>query len=267
MPSLHVLAERTNVVGVVTQPDRPAGRGHKLQPTPVKSAALDLGLRVYEPVKLKAFARELQGEAIDAIALASYGRILPGELLALPRLGALNVHPSLLPKYRGATPIQSALLNGDAETGVTIMLMDSGMDTGEIVLQETAAIEPEDTYGTLHDRLALYGGELLGRALDLAMRGPLPHHPQSGVSSLTRPIDRDDLILDPSWEPARAVNAVRAFSPSPGARLSVRGEILKVLRAHIGDDGSLQIDEVVAPSRGRMSYEAYLRARRDRESV
>ncbi|MEO9263655.1 MAG: methionyl-tRNA formyltransferase, partial [Candidatus Baltobacteraceae bacterium] len=127
VPSLHVVASRTSLFGVVTQPDRPAGRGHKLVSTPVKVAALELGLRVFEPLHLKAFAERIETEAFDLFALASYGKILPGSLIDMPRLGALNVHPSLLPKYRGATPIQSALRNGDLETGVSIMLMDAGM--------------------------------------------------------------------------------------------------------------------------------------------
>jgi methionyl-tRNA formyltransferase len=266
VPSLHVLASRTNVAGVVTQPDRPSGRGHKLQPTPVKSAALALGLRVYEPMKLKAFARDLAGESFDLFALASYGRILPQELLDLPRLGALNVHPSLLPKYRGATPIQTALRNGDTETGVSIMMMDAGMDTGGIVVQERVAIEPDDTYGALHDRLALYGGELLGEALDLAARGKLPLHPQTGDPVLTAPIRKEDLTIDLHWTPERIINTVRAFSPSPGARMDVDGETLKVLRAH-AENGEVVLDEVIAPNRGRMSGAAYLQSRRNRENV
>ena len=258
-----MLAARTTVVGVVTQPDRPSGRGHKLAPTPVKSAALDLSLRVYEPAKLKEFAKTIAGESFDLFALASYGRILPQALLDLPKLGALNVHPSLLPKYRGATPIQSALRNGDAETGVTIMLMDVGMDTGDIVLQEQVPIEPDDTYGTLHDRLALYGGELLGEALDLAAKGTLARRPQTGAPSTTTPISKDDLIVDPSWSPERIVAAVRALSPQPGARMDVDGETLKVLRAHV-EDNALVLDEVIAPNRGRMTGEAYRQSRRNR---
>lgn len=258
-----MLAARTNVAGVVTQPDRPSGRGHRLQPTPVKAAALDLSLRVYEPAKLKEFAQEMGRESFDLFALASYGRILPQALLDLPNLGALNVHPSLLPKYRGATPIQSALRSGDTETGVTIMLMDAGMDTGDIVLQERVPIEPDDTYGTLHDRLALYGGELLGEALDLAARGGLPRHPQTGEPTVTSPIAKDDLVIDPSWPPERIVAMVRAFSPQPGARMDVEGETIKVLRAHV-EGGELVLDEVIAPNRGRMTGEAYRQSRHDR---
>ena len=266
VPSLHVTAAKTDLAGVVTQPDRPAGRGHKLQPTPVKAAALELGLRVYEPASLKSFVAELAGRAFDLFALASYGKILPQALLDLPRLGALNVHPSLLPKYRGATPIQSALLNGETTTGVSIMLMDAGMDTGDIVLQETVEIAPDDDYGTLHDRLALFGGDLLGQAIDLAVHGALPRRGQSGEPTLTRPVRKEDLEIDLAWPPQRVVNAVRAFAPAPAARASFGGEVVKVLRAHV-DGERVVIDELIAPNRGRMSGESYERSRRDRETT
>jgi methionyl-tRNA formyltransferase len=266
VPSLHVMAERTQLAGVVTQPDRPAGRGHKLQPTPVKSAALTLGLRVYEPASLKAFTDQLAGETFDLFALASYGRILPQALLDLPRRGALNVHPSLLPKYRGATPIQSALRAGETQTGVSIMLMDAGMDTGDLVLQETVDIDPADEYGVLHDRLALYGGELLGEAVDLAESGPLPRRAQAGEPSVTRPISKDDLVVDWSWPPEKIVNTVRAFAPSPAARAELDGEIVKLLRAHT-EEGRVVVDELIAPNRGRMSGEAYRQSRSAKQGV
>ncbi len=266
MPSLHVLASRTDVAGVVTQPDRASGRGHKMQPTPVKAAAIGLGLRVYEPTKLKAFTDELRGQAFDVFALASYGRILPQALLDLPKLGALNVHPSLLPKYRGATPIQTALCNGDSETGVTIMLMDAGMDSGDIVLQERVPISADADYGILHDQLALYGGELLGEALDLAQRGALPRRAQSGEVSVTKPIAKDDVRIDSAWSAERIVNFVRAYSPAPGAKMEIDGETIKVLRAH-ADGNALVLDEVIAPNRGRMSGESYLQSRRGRQQA
>jgi len=263
VPSLHVIAEKTDLAGVVTQPDRPAGRGHKLQPTAVKSAALELGLRVYEPQSLKALAEELAGSRFLLFALASYGKILPQAILDLPMLGALNVHPSLLPKYRGATPIQSALLAGESETGVSIMLMDKGMDTGDIVLQERIRIDATDDYGQLHDRLAFFGADLLGDAIDLAVRGPLPRRPQRGEPSVTRPLRKEDLEIDWSWTPQRIVNAVRAFSPSPGARAVIDGETVKILRAHV-DGERVAIDELIAPNRGKMSGESYERSRNDR---
>jgi methionyl-tRNA formyltransferase len=262
VPSLRVTAQRSHLGGVVTQPDRPAGRGHKVTPSPVKAAAEALGLRVHEPERLAPFAASaIVDEEFDLFVLASYGRLLPRALLDIPSLGALNVHPSLLPKYRGATPIQTALRNGDAQTGVSIMLMDAGMDTGEIVLQEAVAIQPDETYGELHDRLARIGATLLGRALDAATEGALPHSPQHGETSLTKPIVKGDLAIDWSWEARRIVDHVRAFSPQPGARAIIDGETVKVLRAHVAADGTVVIDELIAPNRGKMSGATYLRGR------
>lgn len=263
VPSLRVVAERTSLAGVVTQPDRPAGRGHRLRRSAVKSCALELGARVYEPLRLRAFAREIADQGYDLFVLASYGRVLPAELLELPRLGALNVHPSLLPKYRGATPIQSAIANGDEETGVSIMLMDAGLDTGDIVLQQSVAIEPGETYGELHDRLADFGAELLANALDLAGRGELPHRRQSGELIVTRPISKEDLMLDLNAPPKRVVDLVRAFAPQPAARAMLGGEIVKVLRAHVEPDGTLAIDELIAPNRGKMTGDEYRRMKHD----
>lgn len=261
MPSLHVVAQRCELAGVVTQPDRPSGRGHRLTPSPVKSAALALGARVLEPVKLREFAREIASESFDLFVLASYGRILPQSLLDVPALGALNVHPSLLPKYRGATPIQSAIARGERETGVSIMLMDAGLDTGDLVLQERVAIEPGETYGELHDRLARAGAELLGTALDLAAQGAMPRAPQHGEATVTRPLAKEDLVVDLSWPVARVVDAVRAFAPQPGARAQLGGEVVKLLRAHAGEAGELVIDELIPPNRGRMTGAEYLRLR------
>lgn len=261
MPSLRVVAERTQLAAAVTQPDRPAGRGQRLRPSAVKAEAARLGIRVFEPKSLREFAAEVASEPFDLFALASYGRILPKELIALPRLGALNVHPSLLPKYRGATPIQSAIASGERETGVTIMLMDTGMDTGDVVLQERVAIEAGETYGELHDRLARLGAELLARAIDLAQRDALERRPQTGEPSVTRPIGKNDLLVNLSWPPQRVVDTVRAFSPQPAARAELAGEVVKILRAHVAPDGGLEIDELIAPNRGRMSGAEYLRSR------
>jgi len=261
VPSLRVVAARTQLAGVVTRPDRPAGRGQRLAPSPVKAAALELGLRVYEPERLRAFAGEIADERFDLFALASYGRILPQELLDLPRLGALNVHPSLLPKYRGASPIQSAIAAGETETGVSIMLMDAGLDTGDVVLQRRVAIEPGENYGALHDRLAEIGAELLGEALEFAAVGAIPRAPQIGEASVTRPIAKDDLFVDLRWPAERVVARVRAFSPQPAARAVVGGENLKILSAHVAPDGTLAIDEVIAPNRGKMTFAEYERSR------
>ncbi len=261
VPSLRVMAERTQLAGIVTRPDRPAGRGHRFKPSPVKAAALELGVRVYEPAKLRAFAEEVRDEQFDLFALASYGRVLPRELLEVPPIGALNVHPSLLPKYRGATPIQTAIADGERETGVTIMLMDAGLDSGDVVLAKRVLIDPGEAYGELHDRLARIGAELLGDAIDLAARGELVRRPQSGEASMTQPISKENLTIDWSWPPQRIVDTVRAFSPQPAARASLAGEVVKILRAHVASDGTLAIDELIAPNRGRMSGEEYRRSR------
>ena len=251
-----------------------------MQPTPVKIAAGELGLRVYEPESLRDFAATFAGTAFDLFALASYGKILPQSVLEMPRLGALNVHPSLLPKYRGATPLQSALRDGANETGVTIMLMDAGMDTGDIVLQERTPIRPEETYGELHDRLARFGAQALGHAIDLARSGHVPHVPQSGEPSVTKPISKDDLRLNWTDTASHIVNQVRAFSPQPAARAEIGGVPVKIVRARVapleallepgaiagidGEDlivaagqGAVALSRVVAPNKGEQSGAAF----------
>ncbi len=291
VPSLQVTAERAQLVQVVTQPDRPAGRGHKLRPTPVKAAAMELGLPVREPSSLRAFAAELQSEPYDLFVLASYGKILPQALLDIPRLGALNVHPSLLPKYRGATPIQTVLLEGERETGVTIMLMDAGMDTGDVVLQERTPIASGENYGELHDRLARFGGQVLLHAIDLAKSGHIPRVPQSGKPSITRPLRKEDLAVDWNWSAERIVNAVRAFAPAPAARATIDGVPVKVRRAQValadrsglrpGDiagvhggalrircgDGAVDVLELISPNRGVMPGSAYARIAGEKQST
>jgi methionyl-tRNA formyltransferase len=262
VPSLRVAAHSTDLQGVVTQPDRPAGRGHRLTASPVKHAALELGLHVCEPLRLPEFAAEIGAQTYDIFVLASYGRILPKALLDLPRLGSLNVHPSLLPKYRGATPIQTALRNGETQTGVTIMLMDDGMDTGDVVLQERVPIEPGERYGELHDRLSLIGADLLARALErIAREGLIPRRQQEGEPTTTRPITKEDLTIDWSWNAQRIVDHVRAYSPLPAARATLYGETVKLLRAHVDADGKLAIDELIAPNRGKISGAAYAQSR------
>lgn len=267
VPSLRVAADRSDVRGVVTRPDRPSGRGQKLQPTPVKAEALALGLQVYEPVRLRDFVDALAGEPFDLFALASYGRILPQALLDVPRLGALNVHPSLLPRYRGATPIQTALRNGETETGVSIMLMDAGMDTGDLAMQERVPIGPDEDYGALHDRLAEIGARMLGEAIVAAEAGSLARVPQTGEASVTRPIAKSDLEVDLAGDGRAVVDAIRAYAPRPAARATIDGETVKLLRAHVGARGEAVIDELIAPDRGRMSMEAYERSRAARSGA
>lgn len=252
----------------------------RLRPTPVKAAALELGLPVFEPTCLRSFAAQIAGEGYQLFVVASYGRILPQALLDVPALGALNVHPSLLPRYRGATPLQSALRDGARETGVTIMLMDAGTDTGDIVLQERTPIADDEIYGQLHDRLAQLGAHALCRAIALAATGVLPRTPQRGEATLTRPIAPHDLQIDWHLPARRVVDLVRAYSPRPAARAILSGVPLKVLRAAVwpetgapgqilgvrGDalvvaagEGAVAILELIAPNRGAQSGAEYAR--------
>ncbi len=237
---------------MVTQPDRPAGRGQKLAPTPVKSAALALGLPVHTPVKLRAFADDVRAAAPDRCVVASYGRIVPQVLLDAAPLW-LNVHPSLLPLYRGATPIQSAIRDGCATTAVSIIAMDAGMDTGDLLAQTPPLpIAPDETYGDLHDRLAAVGATLLGEVLDADARGELVRVPQFerarayGIDgeaiarTVTRPWTKADTVLPLDATARELVDRIRALAPKPGAQLPALAARdgaapfppLKVLRAH-----------------------------------
>jgi methionyl-tRNA formyltransferase len=250
------------LAAVVTQPDRPAGRGQKLAPTPVKAAAG--GALVLTPTALRAFAEELRALGPDLCVVASYGRIVPQALLdAVPVW--LNVHPSLLPLYRGATPIQSAIRDGQRETGVTIIAMDAGMDTGDIVAQTAPLpIGDDETYGELHDRLALVAAGLLDACVDAVAAGRLTRTPQDGSrATVTRPLTKADRLLAPYAREhgARAcVDLVRSLAPRPGALLE-DGELvaLGVQRAHAApsrpadavtiaaNDGAWLVADVVVP--------------------
>jgi methionyl-tRNA formyltransferase len=208
------------VVAVVTQPDRPKGRELKLQPSPVKELGLQAKLPVLQPERARneQFLEELRALQPDLIAVAAYGQILPPGILDLPRFGCLNVHASLLPRYRGAAPIQWAVLNGDTETGVTIMKMDVGLDTGGILTQAATPIRPEDTAETLHDRLARMGAELLVRTIPDYVAGRVAARPQPAEGpTYASKIKKQDGQID--WkQPARAIwNRVRGLVPWPGA--------------------------------------------------
>jgi methionyl-tRNA formyltransferase len=208
------------IVAVVTQPDRPKGRDLKLQPSPVKELALAAGLPVLQPLKAReeSFLLELRALQPDLIAVAAFGQILPQSILELPRLGCLNVHTSLLPKYRGASPIQSAILNGDPVTGVTIMKMDVGLDTGDILTQHATPIADQDNAATLHDRLAQLGGALLVATIREYAAGKIHPQPQPHeLATHVAKIKKEDGRID--WaQPARLIwNRIRAFTPWPGA--------------------------------------------------
>ena len=222
------------VVGVVTQPDRPRGRGKKVSPSPIKKLALANQVPILQPEKMKQpeFLSALQDWNADVIVVAAFGRILPKAILDLPPRGCLNVHSSLLPKYRGAGPIQWALINGETETGITTMLMDEGMDTGPILLQEKVSIEPEDTAKELSERLAQVGGPLLVKTLQLWEKQHIIPRLQVGESATMAPMLRkeDGLI---SWEqPASVIhNRIRGLSPWPGGYTFCQQDRLTIWKA------------------------------------
>jgi len=220
--SLRALLQQPafQMLAVVTQPDRPKGRDLKLQPSPVKQLALSTGLPIWQPGKAReeSFIAELRALTPDLIAVAAFGQILPPAILELPRWGCLNVHTSLLPKYRGASPIQSAILNGETETGVTIMKMAAGLDTGDILSQCPTPIRDEDNAATLHDRLAQLGAELLVQTIPDYVAGKIQPQPQPpDRATYAAKIKKEDGRID--WQqPARAIwNRIRAFTPWPGA--------------------------------------------------
>jgi len=225
-------------VAVVTRPDRPRGRGLRTRPSPVKESALRLGLRVLEPERLKdpAFLEELAGLRPDVIVTVAYGRLVPPEVLALPRRGAYNVHPSLLPRYRGPAPVHRALLDGAERTGVTVIHMTEEMDAGDIVLQQEVPVAPEDDRGALEGRLAEVGTELLLRALRLVASGEAPRRRQDPAGVTYAPaLTPADEVIDWTRPAGAIVNQVRALAPTPGARTSLAGRVLKILRAEAED--------------------------------
>jgi methionyl-tRNA formyltransferase len=228
-----ILLSRHEVCGVMTQPDRPAGRGLAPAVSPVKKLAVERGIRFLQPPTLKdsGVQEELKLFGADAIVTAAYGQIFPRALLEIPLRGALNVHASLLPRWRGAAPIQRALLAGDDVTGVSIMLMDEGLDTGPVLLRETTRILDNDTTATLTDRLAELGGKLIVQALDGLETGELEAQPQprEGVTYAPK-LDRQEFRLDWREDAAKVARCVRAFDPAPGAGARLRGVDLKIWR-------------------------------------
>ena len=226
VPSLYALAARYPVAGVVTQPDRPSGRGRRLTPPPVKAAALELQLPVFQPARMRdpdALAR-LKAWSPDMIVVAAYGQILRPPVLELPPHGCLNVHASLLPRWRGAAPIQAAIAAGDAQSGVTIMLMDSGIDTGPILAQRKTSILGHWTGGRLGEELATLGAELLVETLPVYLDGRLHPNPQPAEGTTYSPLlKKDDGRIDPRLPTVRLALQVRAFEPWPGSFLSWRG--------------------------------------------
>ncbi len=249
LAQLHAAAFQIPLV--LTQPDRPAGRGMKLQPSPVKQYALDHHIAVNQPTSLRldgkypeeaAAARAaLEAAQPDVLVVAAYGLILPTWVLELPRLGCLNIHASLLPRWRGAAPIHRAIEAGDAETGVTIMQMDAGLDTGDMLLVERLPILPDDSTGSLHDKLAVLGGRLIVEALELAACGTVPRTPQP-VEGITyaHKIEKAESLVDWREPAALLARRLRAFTPAPGLSTTWQGEALKLWHAQALDADASQ---------------------------
>ncbi len=234
VPCLSTLIETQQVVGVVTQPDKPAGRGNKLRPSPVKLAAEAAGIPVYQPRSLRKeeAAEPLREWRPDVIVVAAFGQILRSHVLYLPPKGSLNVHASLLPRWRGASPIQHAILAGDAITGVTLMQMDEGLDTGPMLVRETLDIDPRETAATLHDRLAALGADMLRRYLDDILVGRVAATPQREEGATYAPMIRKEAgALDWRQGVAALDRLVRAMTPWPGAFTRWDGDALRVLQA------------------------------------
>jgi len=239
LPALQALLKsRHQVVGVLTQPDRPAGRGQQMRASPVKLLALDARLPLAQPPALKTqeSRAELTQWAADVLVVVAYGLILPPPVLALPRLGCVNIHGSLLPRWRGAAPIQRAILAGDAETGVTIMQLDAGLDTGPTLLERARPIGAQDTAGDVHDALSELGAAALLEALDGLAAGTLKPRaqPAEGVTYAPK-VDKSEAPLDWSVSALRLDRQIRAFNPWPVAETRLAGESLRVLRAGVAE--------------------------------
>jgi len=234
VPTLRALVNAgQDVVGVFTQPDRPAGRGKNLKPSPVKVVAEELGLPIFQPEKIKTteWIQQLMNLAPESIIVVAYGQILPKDILQLPIRGCINVHASLLPAYRGAAPIHWAVMKGETVTGVTTMLMDEGLDTGDMLLKREIMISNESTTGEIHDKLATLGAELLIDTLHQLEIGSVIPTPQTGDSNYAPLLQREHERLDWSGRAIDLHDQIRGLNPWPGAFATFRGENLKIWRS------------------------------------
>lgn len=230
-----------NIVAVYTQPDRPAGRGRKLKASPVKTLALEHDIPVYQPESLKGAEEQQQLVELkpDVMVVAAYGLLLPEAVLTIPPMGCLNIHASLLPRWRGAAPIQRAILAGDAETGITIMQMDVGLDTGDMLYKLTTPIEPGDTAQTLHDRLAELGARAIVGALEGLQAGSLnPEKQNDAQANYAKKLHKSEAAIDWQQPAAQIARQVAAFNPWPVAQTAWQGEILRLWEAQVADTGS-----------------------------
>jgi methionyl-tRNA formyltransferase len=245
VPALDKLAGGHDIQAVFTQPDRPAGRGQALRASPVKRRALELGLAVHQPATFKSpEALECLGSMhLEALVVVAYGLILPAAALALPKFGCINIHASLLPRWRGAAPIQRALLAGDVSTGITIMRMDAGLDTGPMLAARGLDIGAHDTAKTLHDRLACLGAELIGETLDSLSSGRATEvaQPEEGITYAEK-IDKAEALIHWEQDATRISRQVRAFNPWPIAETRLNGQQLRIWDAEPFDSQRLSAD-------------------------
>ncbi len=286
LPTLQGLLEAgLPIVGVYTQPDRPSGRGKQLTPPPVKQLAIAHGIPVFQPLKLRLpeVVEELRTLAPDLIVVVAFGQILPKSVLEIPGYGCINVHASLLPKYRGAAPINQAIFDGETETGVTTMYMDVGLDTGDMLVKRTTGIGPFETAGDLHDRLALLGRDAMTETLERLCAGTLVREQQDDALSCYAPmLKKEQGRIDWSRPAVDLHNQVRGLDPWPGAYALLDGEPLKLARTRPGDEphdalpgtvlgadplgvriacgqGVLSIGELQLPGRKRLPAADFLR--------
>jgi methionyl-tRNA formyltransferase len=282
-PTLQMLIDRgENLIAVVTQPDRPKGRGQQMQPPPVKELAQKHGIPVLQPVKVRHpdSVEEIRTLEPDLIVVVAFGQILPKALLDIPGHGCINVHASLLPRYRGAAPLNWCIINGESETGVTTMLMDVGLDTGDMLLKRTTPIDPDEDAQSLHDRLSLIGADALAETLDLLVAGRLTPEKQDDSLTCYAPLLKKELgYIDWSRDPHAIKNLVRGVTPWPGAYTHLDGKVLKLCRVRTGEGegqpgtvlragrdgfeiacsgGSILVDELQLEGKKRMSAAEFL---------
>lgn len=294
VPSLEALLTKHEVVLVVTQPDKPKGRGKKMVPTPVKACALEHGIPVLQPEKVKEpeFVEQLRSYEPDLIAVTAFGQILSEPILEMPKYGCINVHGSLLPKYRGAAPMQWSIIDGEKVTGITTMYMAKGLDSGDMLLKAEVEITDEDTFATIHDKMAVTGANLLLDTLDQLEAGTLERIPQDHDAATYAPmITKETGHIDWSKNRQDIINLIRALNPVPAAYTIYEEEVLKIFGAVISDvqaddaangeivavvkkgfvvkcgDGCLLITEVQARGGKRMMTDAYLRGHAVKEGI
>lgn len=282
-PTLQMLFDRgEEVIAVVTQPDRPKGRGQKLTPPPVKVLAEQHGVPVLQPVKVRApeVITALQELRPDLIVVIAFGQILPKALLDIPPRGCINVHASLLPRYRGAAPLNWCIVNGETETGVTTMLMDVGLDTGDMLVKKAIPIDPDEDAQSLHDRLAVLGAAAMAETLDLLVAGLLvPEKQDDSLTNYAPMLKKEDGHIDWTKEPRTVKNLVRGLTPWPGAFTTLEDKALKICRVRTGEghgtpgtilradrsgleiacgSGSLFIEELQLEGRKRLPVQEFL---------